>query len=53
MDQQWQPAPGMDLVTMESLAMALWLKEVSHKLWRGSRKNAAPGLGGKAVCLWA
>lgn len=24
----------MDLVTMESLAMALWLKEASPKLWR-------------------
>ena len=24
----------MDLVTMESLAMALWLKEVIPKLWR-------------------
>lgn len=31
---QWQPAPGMDLVMTESLAMALWLKEVSPKLWR-------------------
>lgn len=24
----------MDLVTIESLAMALWLKEVSPELWR-------------------
>lgn len=43
--EQWRPAPGMDLVMIKSLALALWLKEVSPESGRKPQECCPwPGL---------